>query len=69
LGVQYRSKEVTLYDVIQMVKLTDDNLSTKAGISTSVEIVLEYPLSTDRIFGSFSLNFFPIWPLSAYNLP
>jgi hypothetical protein len=50
LGVQYRSKEVTPYG---QETYLDDDLSTKAGLSYSAEVGIEYPLTTDWVFGSF----------------
>ena len=50
LGVQYRSKEVTPYGVQTWV---EDDLSTKAGISYSAEVGIEYPLTTDWVIGSY----------------
>lgn len=50
LGLQYRSKEVTPYGVQTWV---EDDLSTKAGISYSAEIGIEYPLTTDWVIGSY----------------
>jgi hypothetical protein len=50
LGLQYRSKEVTPYGVQTWV---EDDLSTKAGISYSAEVGIEYPLTTDWVIGSY----------------
>ncbi|AAZ26085.1 MULTISPECIES: MipA/OmpV family protein [Colwellia] len=50
LGLQYRSKEVTPYGVKTWV---EDDLSTKAGISYSAEVGIEYPLTTDWVIGSY----------------
>lgn len=50
LGVQYRSKEVTPYDLVSYI---DDDLSTSAGLSYSAEVGVEYPLTTDWVVGGF----------------
>ncbi len=50
LGLQYRSKEVTPYGVKTWL---EDDLSTKAGISYSAEVGIEYPLTTDWVIGSY----------------
>ncbi|MCJ8318465.1 MAG: MipA/OmpV family protein [Colwellia sp.] len=51
LGVQYRSKEVLPHGE---TIVPDDDLSTSAGITTSAEIGVEYPLSTDWVIGGFA---------------
>ena len=51
VGVQYRSKEVLPHGVVDV---PDDDLSKSAGISTSAEVGVEYPLSTDWVIGGFA---------------
>ena len=50
LGLQYRSKEVTPYELQTFI---DDDLSFKDGINYSAEVGFEYPLTTDWVFGGF----------------
>lgn len=50
LGIQYRSKEVTPFGQETYI---DDDLSTKDGISYSAELGVEYPLTTDWVFGGY----------------
>lgn len=51
LGVQYRSKEVLPHGE---TLVPNDDLSTSAGITTSAEVGVEYPLSTDWVIGGFA---------------
>ncbi|QBG37344.1 MipA/OmpV family protein [Litorilituus sediminis] len=50
LGIQYRSKEVTPFG---QETYLDDDLSSKDGISYSAELGVEYPLTTDWVFGGY----------------
>jgi len=52
LGAQYRSKEILAYD--QVTLPVDDDSSKSAGITTSAEVGVEYPLSTDWVLGGFA---------------
>lgn len=51
VGVQYRSKEVTPFGQDTFI---EDDLSTKAGLSYSGEVGIEYPLTTNWVFGGFA---------------
>ncbi|NRA59528.1 MAG: MipA/OmpV family protein [Psychrobium sp.] len=53
VGLQYRSIEVNDYYQAQTVAMDASDTSTGAGVSTSLELGLEYPLSENWVFGSF----------------
>ncbi|GAA0817038.1 hypothetical protein GCM10009111_17730 [Colwellia asteriadis] len=55
LGMQYRSEEVTPYNYAGYgnISTIDDNLSFSDGINYSAEVGVEYPLTTDWVFGGF----------------
>jgi len=53
IGMNYRSKEILDYSTTQGYTEIDHDSSTQDGVSHSVEIGLEYPLSEDWVFGSF----------------
>ena len=52
LGAKYRSEEILAYDQASLP--VDYDSSNSAGISTSAEIGIEYPLSTDWVLGGFA---------------
>lgn len=52
LGAQYRSQEVIARGETKSEE--SDGLSTSDGISTSAEVGIEYPLSTDWVIGGFA---------------
>jgi len=53
VGVHYRSEEVFDYSLEGGYQSSSEGFSSSDGISTSAEIGLEYPLSSDWVFGSF----------------
>jgi len=53
VGVHYRSKDVYDYNSAVGYKPSAEGFTSSDGLSTSAEIGLEYPLSSDWVFGSF----------------
>lgn len=53
VGVHYRSKDVYDYNPTSGYQPIAEGLSSSDGFSTSAEVGLEYPLSSDWVFGSF----------------
>ena len=53
VGVHYRSKDVYDYNPTTGYQPSAESFTSSDGLSTSAEIGLEYPLSSDWVFGSF----------------
>jgi len=53
IGAHYRSEDIFDYAIGHGYQDSVEDFSSSDGISTSAEIGLEYPLSSDWVFGSF----------------